>query len=296
MLESNLPERTTPTTRVTRITRVTWLRVSIAMGLCLPAAALWAQLTPVYLLRLERPNAAQLETDVSGRANGAGHVLQIDRAQPLHELGTTEYLDRPAGVTAHFSAPYWDHEANGWNRNATRAMSQRQSWRHPSINLPTGQTSSMHADIYEDAPPGVLRFVRGVAVCPTSGALTNNDRIKGIRLYWGTLPPGATSTRQLTTRPNDYAQFRRANCNDNNWLPAQMCPSGQVATGAKVHSMSDGAVGIQLLCDQLAVMTDDQGRAEFARLNPGGSSGGVRAAFPDRPTEVPGRTERSRAR
>lgn len=291
MSESNASERTP------RSPRSAWLRVLIAASLCLPAGASWAQLTPVFLLRLERPNAAQLETTVSGRANGAGDVLQLDRAQPLHELGTIEYLDRPAGVTAHFFAPHWDHEANGWNRNAARVVSLRQSWRHRSIDLPPGQTTWMHADIYEGAPRGELRFVRGVAVCPSSGALTNNDRIKGIRLYWGTLPPGATSTRQLVARPNDYAQFRRANCNENNgWLPAQMCPSGQVATGAKVHAMNDGAVGIQLLCDHLAVMTDDEGRAEFARLNPGGSSGGVRTAFPDRPTEVPGRTERSRAR
>lgn len=270
-----------------------WRRVLIAMCLCLPASALWAQITPVLRLRMERPNASQLETAVSGRSTD-GNLLQIDRVSPLYQLGTTEYLDRPGGVTARFFAPQWDHEANGWDLQVGHPA-MRRSWTAPNINLPAGQTSSMEANIYEGAPRGETRFVRGVAVCPSSGFATNNDRIKGIRLYWGKVPPGATSSREITTRPNDYVQFRRANCNENNgWLPAQMCASGRVATGVKVHRSNDGAVGIQLLCDHLALMTDEEGRTEFARLNPGGSFGGTRPsepsptpAFPDRPSELP---------
>jgi hypothetical protein len=274
--------------------RATWFRVLIAMSLCLPAAALWAQITPVYRLRMERATAGQFETEVSGRATD-GNLLQLERTTPLYYLSTTEYLDRPGGVTARFFSPQWDHPTDAWDLQVG-APSLRRSWTHPNINLPPGQTSTMEVDIYEGAPAGQTRFVRGVAVCPSSGALTNNDRIKGIRLYWGRIPPGATSTRDITTRANDYAQFRRANCNENNgWLPAQMCGPGQVATGVKVHRSNDGAVGIQLLCDRLVLMTDDEGRAEFARLNPGGTYGGTRPAetttpaFPDRPSQLPTR-------
>lgn len=287
MSESNAPKKSP---------RSAWLRLLIAMSLCLPAAALWAQITPVYRLRMERASAGQPETEVSGRAtDGNGNVLQLERTTPLYYLSATEYLDRPAGVTARFISPQWDHQTDAWNLHVG-APSLRRSWTHPNINLPLGQTRTSSVDIYEGAPAGQMRFVRGVSVCPSSGALTNNDRIKGIRLYWGRVPPGATSTRDITTRESDHVQFRNANCNDNNgWLPAQMCGPGQVATGVKVHSSNDGAVGIQLLCDRLVLMTDEEGRAEFARLNPGGTYGGTRPAetstpaFQDRPSQLPTR-------
>lgn len=239
--------------------RATWALVALGVS-----AIAVAQITPVHQLSLERPNAAQLESAVAGSTGNGTTVIQLDRTAPLVSLTTAEYDNRPRAVRANFIWPHWNHQTDGWDFSARTLRSW--SSHNATANAQT-------ADIYEGAPRGEMRFVRGIAVCPSSGALTDNDRVKGVRLYWGTVPPGATSTRQISTRGQDVAEFRRPNCNNNNgWLPAQMCPTGQVATGLKVlHQGNHGAVGFQLLCDHLRIMTDEEGRAEFQRLNPGGS-------------------------
>lgn len=93
---------------------------------------------------------------------------------------------------------------------------------------------------------GAARYVRGVQVCTTDKKDSDDNRLKGIRLYIAEVKADGS-----VTALNNYEQDQHTNCVV--WRTTVNCPSGHIASGVRVHHRDGYFTGLGLKCRKVEV-------------------------------------------
>ena len=89
-------------------------------------------------------------------------------------------------------------------------------------------------------------YVRGVQVCTTDKKDSDDNRLKGIRLYIADVKPDGS-----VTFLNNYEQDKHTNC--ATWRSTVSCPAGSIASGLNVHHRDGYFTGLGLKCRKVEV-------------------------------------------
>lgn len=89
-------------------------------------------------------------------------------------------------------------------------------------------------------------YVRGVQVCTTDKKNSDDNRLKGIRLYIAEVKADGS-----VTALNNYEQDRHTNCAV--WRTTVSCPAGHIASGVRVHHRGGYFTGLGLKCRKVEV-------------------------------------------
>ena len=89
-------------------------------------------------------------------------------------------------------------------------------------------------------------YVRGVQVCTTDKKNSDDNRLKGIRLYIAEVKSDGS-----VSALGNYEQDLHTNC--ATWRSTVTCPTGHIATGMRVHHRDGYFTGLGLKCRKVEV-------------------------------------------
>lgn len=150
----------------------------------------------------------------------------------ITSLAGREKTDKPVQISIGVFNTEYDTPSSAWRRidvyNHMGGSNVRSGWEWKSTD---GNDSSMKV-------LSVQGYVHGIQVC-----LNNAEtRLKGVKVLASALHDDGVFRRD----PALQEVFERPNC--SKWQNTQLCPVGQIAVGARVHSEAGAATGIALQC------------------------------------------------